>query len=141
MSGVPTEPADEPLIKSRQQGIRYLIVGAWNTVFGFCTFAALQLLFGDEVHYLILLTIAMVFAILNAYIGYRRFVFKVEGNWLRDLGRFSIVYIGSLASNFAILPLLVEVAGLPVLLAQAVVVSGSVVASFFAHRSFSFRRS
>jgi len=136
----PLEPRDDRLLKTREQGIRYLLVGAWNTVFGFALFAALQLLFGDHVHYLILLCIAMVFAILNAYIGYRLFVFKVQGRWLRDLGRFSIVYIGSLAANIAILPLLVEVVGLPVLLAQAAVVGGSVVLSFFAHRSFSFRR-
>lgn len=147
MSDVPTEPFEPlepvdggPLIKTRQQGIRYLIVGAWNTVFGYCTFAALQLLFGDQVNYLILLCIAMVFAILNAYIGYRLFVFKVQGRWIRDLGRFSIVYLGSLAANLAILPLLVEVAGIPILVAQAIVVTGSVVLSFFAHRSFSFRR-
>jgi putative flippase GtrA len=126
---------------TRQQGVRYLIVGAWNTVFGFCAFAGLQLAFGDHVYYLFLLAIAMVFAILNAYVCYRLFVFKVKGRWIRDLGRFSIVYLGAFAANLVILPLLVEVAKLPILLAQAFVVAGSVVLSFFAHRSFSFRRS
>jgi len=40
----------------------------------------------------------------------------------------------------AALPLLVEVVGMPVLLGQAVVVAPTVIASFVAHRSFSFRR-
>jgi putative flippase GtrA len=146
---VPAEPVEEAIVDeggvaahlgTRQQGIRYLIVGGWNTVFGFCSFAALQIAFGDQVHYLILLAIAMVFAILNAYIGYRLFVFKVRGRWIRDLGRFSLVYLSSFAANVAILPLLVEVIGLPVLVAQAITVTGTVALSFFAHRSFSFRR-
>jgi putative flippase GtrA len=38
------------------------------------------------------------------------------------------------------LPLLVEVAHLPILAAQAIVLGGTIVASFFAHRSYSFRR-
>jgi putative flippase GtrA len=129
-----------PELETRQQGIRYLIVGGWNTLFGYCSFAALQIAFGKHVYYLFLLSIAMVFAILNAYIGYRLFVFKVRGRWIRDLGRFSVVYLGSFAANLAILPLLVEVAGIPVLVAQAFTVAGTVAMSFFAHRSFSFRR-
>lgn len=84
--------------------------------------------------------IATVIAVVVAFIGYRTFVFKVRGNVLRDFARFSIVYVGALAVNAVALPLLVEVVGLPILLAQAFVVAGSVVASFAAHRSFSFRR-
>ena len=124
----------------REQGLRYLIVGAWNTVFGYGAFALLNLTLGDRIHYLILLVPATALAILNAYVFYRAFVFKVEGHWWRDLTRFSTVYLGAFAANLALLPLLVEVVGVPVLIAQAVVIAGTVVASFFSHRAFSFRR-
>lgn len=123
-----------------RQGLGYLLVGAWNTLFGYGLFAGLQLWLGDRVHYLAILVVATVAAILNAFAGYRRFVFRVEGSVLRDLARFSVVYLGAFAVNLALLPLLVELAGLPVLVAQAMVVAGTVVASFFAHRHFSFRR-
>jgi putative flippase GtrA len=127
-------------MSTRAQGARYLVVGAWNTVFGYGAFAGLHLLFGDEVHYLLLLVVATVFAILNAFWAYRVLVFRVRGNVLGDLARFSVVYVGAFAANLVALPLLVEVVGTPVLLAQAFVLAGTVVASFFAHRSFSFRR-
>jgi putative flippase GtrA len=122
------------------QGLRYLVVGGWNTVFGYGFFVLLNVLFGDDVHYMALFVVANVVAVLNAFVCYRVFVFKVRGDVLRDLARFSLVYVGAFAVNAVALPVLVEVAGVPVLLAQAVIVGGTVVASFFAHRSFSFRR-
>jgi putative flippase GtrA len=127
-------------LTERERGVRYLLVGAWNTVFGYGVFAALQLTLGDSVGYIILLAIAQVLGTLNAFVGYRLLVFRVEGSVLRDLARFSTVYVGAFLVNLAALPLLVEVFGLPVLVAQAAVVAGTVVASFFVHRGFSFRR-
>ena len=130
---------DEPL-SGREQGLRFLIVGAFNTAFGFLLFALMLHLAGDRVHYLVVLVVAMVIAVLVAFAAYRTFVFRVRGNVLRDLGRFSLVYAGVLAANVIALPLLVEVAGLPILIAQAIVVVGTVVVNFLLHRSFSFRR-
>jgi putative flippase GtrA len=138
---VPVEPVEPPAqLGTREQGIRYLIVGGWNTLFAFLAFAALNAAFGDDVNYMFLLLPATVLAILNAYIGYRTFVFKVSGHWWRDLGRFSLVYVGAFVANLTLLPLLVEVVGLPVLAAQAIVTGGTVIVSFFSHRSFSFSR-
>jgi len=127
-------------MSGREQGLRFLIVGAFNTAFGFGLFALMLHLAGDEVHYLVVLVFAMIVAVLVAFAAYRTFVFRVRGNVLRDLGRFSLVYVGVLAANVIALPLLVEVAGLPILIAQAIIVVGTVVANFLLHRSFSFRR-
>ncbi len=124
----------------RQQGLRYLLVGVWNTVFGYGLFALLLATVGDRVHYLALLVAATVAAIINAFGFYRVFVFRASGQITLDLARFSVVYLVALAVNLAVLPLLVEALRLPVLLAQAFVVAATVAASFFAHRSFSFRR-
>ena len=136
---------DEPLrdarsMTTREQGLRFLLVGAFNTAFGFALFAVLLHLAGDRVHYLVVLCFAMVIAVLVAFTAYRLFVFKVRGNVLRDLARFSLVYVGVLAGNAIALPLLVEVAGLPILSAQAIIVVATVIANFLLHRSFSFRR-
>jgi hypothetical protein len=48
--------------------------------------------------------------------------------------------ISVLGFNFAVLPLLVEVFGWPVLLPQLVILTVTAVHSWFAHRAFSFRR-
>jgi len=128
---------DEPL---REQGLRFLIVGAFNTVFGFALFALLLHLAGDRVHYLVVLFVATIGAVLMAFAAYRTFVFRVRGHLLRDLARFSVVYVVAFAANAVALPVLVEVFGVPVLPAQAVFLVVTVASSFLAHRSFSFRR-
>lgn len=127
-------------MSTRDQGLRYLLVGGFNTAFGYGLFALLLTLAGDHVHYLVILVVSTIAAVLVAFVGYRVFVFRVRGHVLRDLARFSLVYVGAFAVNVLALPLLVEGFGIPILLAQAFVVAGTIVASFMAHRSYSFRR-
>lgn len=124
----------------KKQGMSYLIVGAWNTLFGYGLFVLLQLTLGHAINYMVILVASTLIAIFQAYLGHRFFVFKVEGHFFKDLSRFSLVYLAALAINLAVLPLLVAGAHIPVLLAQAFVVAGTVVGSFLAHRDFSFRR-
>src|SRR5450759_3646935 len=77
---------------------------------------------------------------INTVVGYRFVVFRVRGHVLSDLWRFETVYLSALAVNFALLPLLVEIAGLPVLLAQALIVFVTSLMSWVGHKHYSFRR-
>jgi putative flippase GtrA len=117
-----------------------VLVGLVNTAFGFGLFAALEVAFGDEVSYLYLLVVAHVVSVLEAYLLQRNVVFRVQGHWWRDLVRFWSVYLVALCLNLLALPILVEVLGLPVLPAQALVLLLMTAGTFIAHRTFSFRR-
>ena len=137
MTGVPG-----PLLRMiRDQRVAFLIVGAMNTAIGAVWFVVFLWLLRDAVGYLGSLACAHVAAVLCAFVLYRRFVFQVTGHVLRDLARFELVNLSVLGFNFAVLPLLVEVFGWPVLLSQLVILTMAVVYSWFAHRGFSFRRS
>jgi putative flippase GtrA len=127
-------------VAARQERIRYVIGGIWNTVFGYAVFAALYTAFGDRVSYLILAVITHCVATANAFVTYRFFVFRVRGQAAKDFSRFVGVYAAVLVFSLLGLRFLVEVAGLPVLAAQAIVVALAVVGSYLAHRNFSFRR-
>jgi putative flippase GtrA len=123
------------------QRFRYLLVGGWNTVSSFVLFVALQLAFGDQVHYIVLFVVTMVVSIVMAFVLHRTFVFEAtEGHWPGQLLRFSQVYAGAFLVNLALLPVLVEVIGLPVIAAQAVLFVTTVTASFVGHRRWSFAR-
>lgn len=122
------------------QRIRYLVVGAWNTLFGYAFFALLLALLGHRVHYLALVVVAHVVAVAQNYVLYRTVVFRSRGGVLGESARFSAVYLVALGGNLAILPLLVEAVGMPILVAQGLVVSGTVIASYAANRRFTFRR-
>jgi putative flippase GtrA len=134
---------------SRRQGVlgvldhqvlRFVVVGVVNSVFGFGVFAGLQLTIGAHVHYLVILLISHVVSVLEAYVLQRWLVFRVSGRWWRDLARFWSVYLVALAINLVALPLLVEIAHVSVLPAQAIVMLGVAMGTFVAHRSFTFRR-
>jgi len=123
----------------RDQRVAFLTVGAVNTVVGYLCFAGFLLLLGQE-RYLVALVCAYVVAVLVAFVLYRFVVFRVRGHLLADLWRFTTVYLSSLAVNLVLLPVLVEIAHLPVLLAQALVVFVTSVMSWQGHKHFSFRR-
>lgn len=124
---------------SRKQ-VRYVVVGGWNTLFGYLVFAALQLTVGGDIGYMAVLVIAQFIGILNAYLCYRAFVFRVTGNWWLDLMRFSAVYWIVFGLNVIALPIMVAILGMNVLVAQALFLIVTIIASYFAHNHFSFRR-
>jgi putative flippase GtrA len=136
----PAAPVTAALSQHRERGLRYLLVGAFNTLFGVTTFVLLQKLLGAHVGYLVVLVVSWVINVLEAFLTYRFLVFRVRGQFILDLARFSSVYAASFAFNLAALPLAVEVLGLPVIGAQLGVLVVVVLASYVAHSSFSFRR-
>jgi len=103
-------------------------------------FAGLILVAGDQLHYLVLLLIAHVIAVLTAFVLHRTVVFRVRGSVWRDLRRFWSVYLVGLAANLVLLPAGVELLSWPPLLAQVAILSITAVASYVAHARFSFAR-
>jgi putative flippase GtrA len=124
-----------------RRAVRFVLVGIVNTLFSFGVFAALQSTIGLHVHYLVVLVISHVVGVLEAYVLQRWLVFQVSGRWWRELAKFWSVYLVALGANAVALPVLVELAGVPVLPAQAIVMLGTALGTFVAHRAFTFRRS
>ncbi len=122
--------------------VRFVLVGAINTVVGYVSYSALVLwVFGGvPFGYVISLIVSYALAITIAFVLYRRFVFRVTGHVMRDYVRFVGVYLVSIGLNAAALPVLVEYVGLSPLIAQAIVLIVTTLISFFGHKSFSFRR-
>jgi putative flippase GtrA len=146
MSVSQAAPEDElpagPLLRLvHNQRVAFLAVGAFNTLNGFLLFVAVQAFLGDSfAGYMTALALSHVVAVLCAFVLHRRFVFRVRDHLWLDLARFELVNLSALGLNAALLPLFVEKAGLPVLLAQCAAASISIVSTYFAHRFFSFRR-
>ena len=135
------EMTSRALRMANRKEVRYVLVGGWNTLFGWAVFVALQLTVGATIGYMAVLVIAQVVSIINAYLCYRWLVFRVQGNWWLDFFRFSAVYWIVFALNIVALPLMVSVLGMNVIVSQTVFVVVTVIASYIAHNRFSFRRS
>ncbi len=132
--------AIKKLYQRHQEKINYLAVGAWNTLFGYVFFALLYFLFGKTLHYLVLLVLANIVSITNSYLGYKFFVFKTKGNYLREYLRVYMVYGVAMLINLALLPLVVEGLKINPVPAQGFLVFVNVIFSYFGHKKISFRR-
>lgn len=119
--------------------IRYLIIGVFNTFFGYSVFAILWMLWGKALHYVGILSISHAINVTCAFFAYRIFVFRKKGDGLGDFVRFNTVYLGAFIFNIVVLPILIEVMHFHPLVAQAFVIILTVVTSYILHRRFSFK--
>jgi putative flippase GtrA len=135
--------------KSLSQFIRYILVGGFNTLFGYSLFALLNWSFTGlgSYSYMYAAVLANPIAITVAFLGYKWFVFRTHGNylieWLRCLG----IYGTSMAIGLVSLPILVTVLRRTALkpeqapyIAAAILSVVTVVLSFFGHKTISFRQ-
>ena len=128
---------------------RYLIVGAWNTLFGYGVFAALVAVLDPVIPhgYILANLLASIIAITVAFFGYKLFVFKTKGNYLKEWLRCLAVYGGGVALSMVLLPLVVELLhyGLGIgkaapYVAGALITMVLAAANFMGHKRFSFRQ-
>lgn len=127
------------LLQRHGEKVRYLVVGAWNTLFGYLAYAALYALLGHRLNYMLVLVPAYVVSITNAYLCYKFLVFRTKGNYMREYFRFYLVYGTAFALNLVLLPFFVQVVGLSPIPAQIPVVALTVVLSYIGHKYFTFR--
>jgi putative flippase GtrA len=126
---------------------RYLAVGACNTIFGYGCFALFTLLLTPVLSYgyVAASILANLFSITFAFLGYKWFVFKTKGNYLKEWIRCLGLYAGGMILSAAALPFVVGVIrrqpghdrSAPYI-AGAIVLVFSIVFSFFGHRHISF---
>ncbi len=122
-----------------RRGIRYTIVGAWNTVFGLGCYTVLLLVF-PRVHYLLLGVVSNVLAITNAYLCYKFFVFKTKGHYLREYFRCYVVYGGGMLAGMCGMFVCVSLLGFNAIWSNIFMTGTIFVFSYCGHRFFSFRR-
>jgi putative flippase GtrA len=123
---------------SSNQRLRFLVVGAYNTAFGYACFAAIFLAVGSHLHYLLIQLIAHLLSVCNAFVWHRRVTFRSQASWPKQFLRFNLSYLGALAFGLAAMPALVGGFGLNPLLAAGIVMIVTVGVSYLLHRSFSF---
>jgi putative flippase GtrA len=127
---------------------RYLLVGVWNTLFGYSTFAALVFILDPVLAhgYVLANVLSGLVNITVAFLGYKWFVFKTKGNYLREWARAVAVYSTGIAVGTICLPAVVQTlrygAGLgrsAPYIAGALLTGVGVILSFFGHKRFTFR--
>ena len=120
--------------------IRFIIVGGYNTAFGYGVFVLLYWWFHDMLHYLFVVAVAHAIAVLNSFVTQRCIVFKDRSSIFPAFFRFNIATTAMLVFSLAGMALLVDGVGIHPLISQAMVTPASVIGVYILHRKFTFKR-
>ena len=122
----------------RHEKLRFLVIGGWNTLFGYLTFVILYALWHERLHYLVIAVLAHAIAVVNAFTAHRLLTFRRRGPWLAEFVRFNVTLLVMLGIGLVGLWSLVSIIGMNPLVAQALMTIATVIVSYFAHLGFSF---
>ena len=127
--------------------MRFILVGIWNTIFGYLVFILLETLFSiilspRYVAYMSAMVIGQVIAVINAFIFHKYYTFRsrTKGkDLIKEFFRFTTTYIFTFILSLILLPILVEVFDIPPKIAGAVLILILTVISYLGHSKFSFK--
>ena len=129
------------------QFARYLVVGGFNTIFGYSCFALLTLMMTPRLPHAYVLAglLSSFINITVSFLNYKWFIFKTKGGYLREWMRCVVVYSGGMVVGTVLLPVCVfllrcftPMHDSAPYVAAAVLTVFNVIAGFVGHRKFSF---
>lgn len=119
--------------------VRYVLVGGIAAVVYYGVFSGGWILSRGAIPYLIMAVIANLVTAVLTYPLYREGVFRSSGPWIRGFFKFYAVCFWSLIFTLVGLAVLIEMAHLHVLLAQAILVVVSPLINYQVNRWWVFR--
>lgn len=125
-------------IKSRE--IRYLLVGGWNTLFGYGFGVSLYTVLSPYLHIIGIGLISSVCAITMSFLTYKLFVFQTKGQLLIEYLRSYVVYGGTAVIGTLLLWIMVDGFGIRIWIAQGIGIMISVFISYVGHKRITFSR-
>ena len=131
---------DSASLWNQYSSLRFLIVGVWNFVFGYGVFAGLYWVLQGISSDWIIAVIAAILGITMSFLTHRFITYRSHGCWWREYMRFYVVYGGQSLLNVFLIWLLVTQMGYNAYIIQFLISSALTVASYWAHKFYSFRR-
>ncbi|WP_329083736.1 MULTISPECIES: GtrA family protein [unclassified Streptosporangium] len=120
--------------------ITYLLAGAMTALVYYALLGLGLLVVEDGVPYLFLVVVSHLVTVVIVYPWYRLVVFRGSGHsWFAGYLRFYAVGLSFLAASVIGVPLLVELAGIPIMVAQGMVILTSPPLSYAINRAWVFR--
>ena len=132
---------------THQTKVRFVLVGLWNTLFGYLVFVGLDYLFNlffspRYVAYMSAAVLSNILAIINAYIFHKHITFQstVRGKGiLVEFARFFSTYLFTTILGLILLPVSVEALGIEPRISVALLIPVTTVISYIGHSRFSFK--
>ena len=119
--------------------LAYIAVGLLNTVIGYVIGVLCLFLLLDWLPTPVIGLMATMIAVISNFILYKCLVFRTKASWRGELIKFVQVYGFATAIGLAVLTICIDVANLPIMIAQAVSMFFSISIAAIGNFLFSFR--
>lgn len=124
----------------RYSTVRFILVGAFNTAYGYFSGIAIYKLLCDHVNIVIIGLIANIISITVSFSTYKIFVFKTKGKWLKEYLKCYLVYGGMGIVSIFLLWLYMSKLENNIWISQCLVIISTIFISFIAHKNFTFKK-
>ena len=122
----------QTIIRSyERQGVRYILVGIWNTLFAYGMFVLVNFMLVPPLNNVEGLILASLIGILQSYTTQRVFVWRSREAVKNEFWKFALVSVGQLSANTILLYTFVDLLGLPVYLTQFAITGLLIGLTFF----------
>jgi putative flippase GtrA len=127
--------------------VKFVLVGIWNTIFGYLVFCLLDTLFSylflkRYIAYMSAMVLGQILAVVNAYIFHKYITFKSRAKGkeiIQEFIRFNATYVVIFCLSLVLLPFFVEVFHITPKIAAAMVILICTIISYLGHSIFSFK--
>ena len=128
--------------------VKFILVGIWNTIFGYLVFFVLDMIFENMfnkryISYMSAMIFGQIIATINAFIFHKYVTFKseVSGNGIiLEFSRFCLTYVLTFFLSIIMLPFFVEMMLIHPRIAAAIIILICTVISIVGHSRFSFSK-
>lgn len=120
------------------QGLRFLLVGGYNAVFGYLLFSILYYIMGNSLHYSVILLISYFIGVFNNFVVFKIFVFNTKGNWLKECISTYVSYAVLYPLNTILLFITIDLYGLSAYIGQGISVIIMPIITYFVLKIFAF---
>ncbi len=127
--------------KFADERVRYLLVGVFNTLFGFLLFTGLYFLLFERIHYINVLLITQIIAVVFSHFMQRKFVWQSAKSYAKELAKFGATYLVASIANILLLTAAVEYLEFSTLYSQYAIGFALIVTTYFFQKHWVFRNS
>jgi len=126
--------------------VKFVLVGIWNTIFGYAVFFVLDSIFEDiftkrYFAYMLAMVLGQIIATINAFLFHKYITFKskVRG-WgiILEFFRFCLTYVFTFSLSLILFPFFVELINIHPRITGAIVILICTLISYVGHSRFSF---
>lgn len=119
---------------------RYIVAGAWNTLFAYCLFVLLETIPSNPFNTYVNYSIATAIGLVQGFGVQKVFVWKSHHNTANEFVKFILSYASAYVTNIILLFISVEIFGLDPVVTQGVITGSTVVIMYFVNSKWVFKK-